>query len=80
MAMNSERNKRRRLRKPIRIALKIITYVVIAAAMDLATISTFLYWLGSGYLLCGVGTSLLINVILEYLFFRNEMCEESTGR
>lgn len=80
MAMNSARNKRRRLRKPIRIALKIITYVVIAAAMDLATISTFLYWFGSGYLLSGVGTSLLINVILEYLFFRNEMYEGSTGR
>lgn len=71
-----KQKKRRRLRKPIRIALKIIAYVGTAAVMDLATISTFLYWIGSGALFYGIGTSMLVNLILEYLFFHREMHRE----
>lgn len=67
--------KRRRLRKPIRMVLKGITYSVIAAVADVAVISAALY-LGDYALWPAIGTSLLLNVGLEYLFFRKEIRTE----
>lgn len=67
------KKKRRRLRKPIRMVLKGIAYGITAAVVDVATISTFLYLTNDQVFWPAVGTSLLFNVGLEYLFFRKEI-------
>lgn len=68
------KRKNRRLRKPIRITLKIVIFIAAAAIVDIATLSTFLYWFGDTYWTQAIGTSLLLSAGLEYLIFKDEAC------
>lgn len=68
--------KHRRLRKPIRMTIKFAGYAVTAAVVDLAVFSTHLYWFGDVNLAPAIGTGLLVNIVLQYLFFKDEMCIE----
>lgn len=68
------KQKNRRLRKPIRIVLKIAVFILAATVVDIATLSTFLYWFGDTYWAQAIGTSLLLSAGLEYLIFKDEAC------
>ena len=54
--------KRRRLRKPIRWALRFVCYAVAA----------ILYYFGDMYIMTALGVCLGVNVLTEYFFFKDE--------
>ena len=58
------------------MVLKFIVFMVTAAIVDIATLSTFLYWFGDTYWSLAIGTSLLLSAGLEYLIFKDEDCIE----
>lgn len=68
--------KKRRLKKPIRMTLQFMAYAVVAAIADLMVVCTFLQMYGNVHTAIIVGTCLLMNIGLQYLFFRREMCAE----
>ncbi len=68
--------KNRRLKKPIRMALRFTVYAVTAAVADLMVVCTFLQMLENVQTPIIVGTCLAMNIALQYLFFRREACIE----
>ena len=60
--------KRRRLRKPIRWALRFVCYAVAAIVADLTVIGAILYYFGDMYIMVCLG----VNVLTEYFFFKDE--------
>ena len=68
--------KRRRLRKPIRWALRFTGYAVAAIVADLTVIGAILYYFGDMYIMAALGMCLGVNILTEYLFFRDEFCKE----
>lgn len=66
----------RQLRKPIRMIMRFVVYAVAAAIADLMVICTFLQLAGNAQTLIVVGTCLLLNILLQYLVFRNEIHAE----
>ena len=66
------KKKRRRLREPIRAALKWGAYIVAGMSVDLGTICTSLVLLENVPWMLVIGACLMLNIGLWYLFFRNE--------
>ena len=64
--------KRRRLRKPIRWALRFTGYAVAAIVADLTVIGAILYYFGDMYIMAALGVCLGVNVLTEYFFFKDE--------
>ena len=64
--------KRRRLRKPIRWALRFVCYAVAAIVADLTVIGVILYYFGDMYIMTALGVCLGVNVLTEYFFFKDE--------
>ena len=64
--------KRRRLRKPIRWALRFVCYAVAAIVADLTVIGAILYYFGDMYIMTALGVCLGVNVLTEYFFFKDE--------
>lgn len=64
--------KRRRLRKPIRWALRFTGYTVAAIVADLTVIGAILYYFGNMYIMSALGMCLGVNVLAEYIFFKDE--------
>ena len=58
--------KRRRLRKPIRWALRFVCYAVAAI------VAAILYYFGDMYIMTALGVCLGVNVLTEYFFFKDE--------
>ena len=67
---------RRRVRKPIRGALRFTGYVVAAIVADLTVIGAILYYFGDMYIMAALGVCLGVNILAEYFFFRDEFCKE----
>lgn len=64
--------KRRRLRKPIRWALRFTGYAVAAIVADLTVIGAILYYFGDMYIMVALGVCLGVNILAEYFFFKDE--------
>ena len=64
--------KRRRLRKPIRWALRFVCYAVAAIVADLTVIGAILYYFGDMYIMTALGVCLGVNILAEYFFFKDE--------
>ena len=64
--------KRRRLRKPIRWALRFVCYAVAAIVADLTVIGAILYYFGDMYIMAALG----VNILTEYFFFKDEFCRK----
>lgn len=64
--------KRRRLRKPIRWALRFVCYAVAAIVADLTVIGAILYYFGDMYIMAALGVCLGVNILTEYFFFKDE--------
>lgn len=64
--------KRRRLRKPIRWALRLVCYAVAAIVADLTVIGAILYYFGDLYIMAALGVCLGVNILTEYFFFKDE--------
>ena len=64
--------KRRRLRKPIRWALRFTGYTVAAIVADLTVIGAILYYFGDLYIMAALGVCLGVNILAEYFFFKDE--------
>lgn len=64
--------KRRRLRKPIRWALRFVCYIAVAIAADLTVIGAVLYYFGDLYIMAALGACLGLNAVTEYFFFKDE--------
>lgn len=64
--------KRRRLRKPIRWALRFTGYAVAAIVADLTVIGAILYYFGDMYIMAALGVCLGVNILAEYFFFKDE--------
>ena len=66
--------KRRRLRKPIRWALRFVCYAVAAIVADLTVIGAILYYFGDMYIMAALApcVGLGVNVLTEYFFFKDE--------
>ena len=60
--------KRRRLRKPIRWALRFVCYAVAAIVADLTVIGAILYYFGDMYIMAALG----VNILTEYFLFKDE--------
>lgn len=68
--------KRRRLRKPIRWALRFVCYAVAAIVADLTVIGAILYYFGDIYIMAALGVCLGVNILAEYFFFKDEFCRK----
>ena len=66
----------RRLRKPIRWALRFTGYAVAAIVADLTVIGAILYYFGDMYIMAALGMCLGGNILTEDFFFRDEFCKE----
>lgn len=64
--------KRRRLRKPIRWALRFTGYAVAAIVADLTVIGAILYYFGDMYIMAALDVCLGVNILTEYFFFKDE--------
>ena len=64
--------KRRRLRKPIRWALRFVCYAVAAIVADLTVIGAILYYFGDMHIMAALGVCLGVNILTEYFFFKDE--------
>lgn len=64
--------KRRRLRKPIRWAVRFVCYAVAAIVADLTVIGAILYYFGDMYIMAALGVCLGVNILAEYFFFKDE--------
>ena len=64
--------KRRRLRKPIRWAVRFVCYAVAAIVADLTVIGAILYYFGDMYIMAALGVCLGVNILTENFFFKDE--------
>ena len=64
--------KRRRLRKPIRLAVRFTCYAAVAIVADLTIIGAVLYYFGDLYIMAALGVCLGLNALTEYFFFKDE--------
>lgn len=64
--------KRRRLRKPIRWALRFVCYAVAAIVADLTVIGAILYYFVDMHIMAALGVCLGVNILTEYFFFKDE--------
>lgn len=68
--------KRRRLRKPIRWAVRFVCYAAVAIVADLTVIGAILYYFGEMYIMAALGACLGLNAVTEYFFFKDEFCRK----
>ena len=68
--------KRRRLRKPIRWAVRFVCYAAVEIVADLTVIGAILYYFGEMYIMAALGACLGLNAVAEYFFFKDEFCRK----
>ena len=75
-----KQKKRRRLRKPIRLAVKVLLYILMGMAVDLGTICTSLVCAERTVWTVIISICMMLNVGLWYLFFRDEVLSRRQER